>query len=275
MKLYSQAHTSFVGKAYADSDKNVIIEQPAAIVYGTTTPKHFYESLTVDSLEDGFAARLIVFDAGDQIPPRRYSKALDIPAEISEAAKWWVKFAPPGAGNMPDSNPVPLVVESLPEAMRVFSELGEFADDQAKSHANRPGVSAWMRAEQKAMRLALIYACSAYRENPIIDEAAARWGCDLARYTTARLLNKAGIWLSDGQFDARQKWVLRVLEGLSSKFGRVTISDVVRHTQKLKKSERHEVLENLEETGQICIVQEKGKTKPITLIKLTRMGENR
>ena len=54
MKLYSSADTVFKGKAYADAKRNKVIDRPCAVVYGTTVPEHFFESLTADALADGF-----------------------------------------------------------------------------------------------------------------------------------------------------------------------------------------------------------------------------
>ncbi len=64
MKMYSSARSVFKGKAYADAKRNKVVDQPCVSVYGTTVPEHFYESLTADSLSDGFIARLLVFETG-------------------------------------------------------------------------------------------------------------------------------------------------------------------------------------------------------------------
>jgi hypothetical protein len=74
--------------------------------------------------------------------------------------------------------------------------------------ASRP---LWARAEEKVCRLALIHACSARREGPAVDEAAARWACRLSEHLTRRTLALAGRWVADNRFDARQKGVLRVV----------------------------------------------------------------
>ena len=39
----------------------------------------------------------------------------------------------------------------------------------------------WARAGEKAGEFAMVYACSENHVHPTIDEAAAKWGCRLAR----------------------------------------------------------------------------------------------
>jgi hypothetical protein len=95
MKLYSSADTVFKGKAYADAKRNKVIDRPCAVVYGTTVPEHFFESLTADALADGFMARLLVFEA-DSTAVRQRAHATSIPEPILEAARWWGDFAPGG-----------------------------------------------------------------------------------------------------------------------------------------------------------------------------------
>ncbi len=255
MKLYSSADTVFRGKAYADAKRNKVVDQPCVSVYGTTVPEHFYESLTADSLSDGFIARLLVFEA-TTTPARQRAKARPVPEAIKEAAAWWGSFKP--GGNLAPEHPDPMVVEATPEAGAAFDALAATVDEEL-SKPDQAGRSLWARAEEKSCRLALIYACSANAETPVIDAEAARWACDLSEYLTRRMLYIAHEWVADGVFDARQKRVLRIVRRADGKISR---SELCRRTQWLTQRERQEVIENLLETGQIEQVTEETKTKP-------------
>ena len=255
MKLYSSADTIFRGKAYADAKRNKVVDQPCVSLYGTTVPEHFYESLTADSLSDGFIARLLVFEA-ITTPARQRAKARPIPAAIKEAAAWWGSFKPPG--NLQAEHPEPLVVEATPEAGAMFDALAATVDAEL-GKPDQAGRSLWARAEEKACRLALVYACSANAEAPVIDADAARWACDLSEYLTRRMLYIAHEWVADGVFDARQKRVLRIVRKADGKISR---SELCRRTQWLTQRERQEVIDNLLETGQIEQMTEETKTKP-------------
>ncbi len=255
MKLYSSADTVFRGKAYADKKRNKVVDQPCVSVYGTTVPEHFFESLTADSLSDGFIARLLVFEAAET-PARQRAKATGVPDAIKQAAEWWGSFKP--GGNLAPEHPQPIVVEATPEAGAVFDALAAMVDAEF-GKPDETGRSLWARAEEKACRLALIYACSANAQKPVIDEDAARWACDLSEYLTRRMLYIAHEWVADGVFDARQKRVVRVVRKAGGKISR---SELCRKTQWLTQRERQEVIDNLLETQQLRQEEESTATRP-------------
>ncbi|MCB9838224.1 MAG: bifunctional DNA primase/polymerase [Phycisphaeraceae bacterium] len=256
MKLYSSADTVFRGKAYADKKRNKVIDQPCVSVYGTTVPEHFFESLTADSLADGFVARLFVFESPPGVPPRRRSPAAPVPEPIVDAARWWGAFAP--GGNLRSEHPEPLVVATTPEGGAVFDRLAAMVDERLGDETDA-GRALWARAEEKACRLALVHACSACCESPVIDAAAAGWACELSEHLTRRMLYVCHEWVAEGQFDARQKRVLRIVRGADGKISR---SDLCRKTQWLTQRERQEVIDNLLETGQLHQGAEVTATKP-------------
>lgn len=256
MKLYSSADTVFRGKAYADKKRNKVVDQPCVSVYGTTVPEHFFESLTADSLADGFVARLLVFEAPAEPPPRQRRPQGVIPESILAAAKWWGAFSP--GGNLRSEHPEPRIVPTTPEGGAVFDRLAAHVDERLADESDA-GRALWARAEEKACRLALVYACSASRENPVIDVAAASWACGLSEHLTRRMLHVCHEWVAEGQFDARQKRVLRIVRRADGKISR---SDLCRRTQWLTQRERQEVIDNLMETGQLREEREATATKP-------------
>jgi hypothetical protein len=261
MKLYSSADTVFRGKAYADKKRNKVVDQPCVSVYGTTVPEHFFESLTADSLSDGFIARLLVFEAG-ATPARQRAKVEVVPEPILATARWWGDFKP--GGNLRSEHPEPLVVPATPEAGAVFDALAALVDRELAR--DEGGRSLWARAEEKACRLALVYACSKDHAKPVIDEDAARWACALSEYLTRRMLYVAHEWVADGLFDARQKRVLRIIRAAGGSIGRRELS---RRTQWLTQRERQEVIDNLIETCQLDVRTEETATRPRVVYALS------
>ncbi len=255
MKLYSSADTVFRGKAYADAKRSKVIDQPCVNVYATTVPEHFFESLTAESLNDGFIARLLVFEA-EATPPRQRSVARDVPENLLEAARWWGEFQP--GGNLAREHPEPAIIPCTAEAASIFDELAQRVDVEL-AQSNVEGRSLWARAEEKACRLALVYACSADREEPVMDDRAARWACDLSVHMTRRMLFVAGQWVADGQFDARQKRVLRIIRNAG---GQISRRELSRRTQWLTQRERQEVIDNLLETEQVEPITEETAGRP-------------
>ena len=244
MKLYSSADTIYRGKAYADNKRNAEIDQPCVSLFGLTVPQYLYESLTVENLSDGFLARLMIFEVSDN-PPRQRSPQRPVPESIIEAAKWWGRFNP--GGNLTEQHPEPVVVEYTDKAGEIFDEVAEKVEAESES-GDHAAQTLWARVEEKACRLALIYACSKNRENLVIDAEAVRWACNLSEYLTRRMLWLANQWVADGLFDAKQKKVIRIIRDAGGSLSR---NQLCRKTQSITVRERTEIIDNLKATGQI------------------------
>jgi hypothetical protein len=259
MKFYSSADTFVRGKAYADAKRNKSVDQPCVVLYGTTVPDSFWESMTSESLSDGFIGRLLVFESPER-PKRQRRARVAPPQSVVDRVRWWSEFVP--GGNLHKEHPRPLVVPATPEASARFDALADHAD--AEMEAKGEGIAAvWSRAEEKACRLALIYACSANPEEPLIDERAAAWACELSAYVTKRLLFEAHVRVADGQFDARQKRVLRLIVEHGGTQG-ISHTQLLWKTRWLSVRERQEVVENLIATGQINEVRVATKGRSAT-----------
>ncbi len=259
MKFYSSADTFVRGKAYADAKRNKSVDQPCVVLYGTTVPDSFWESMTSESLSDGFIGRLLVFESPER-PKRQRRARVAPPQSVVDRVRWWSEFVP--GGNLHKEHPRPLVVSATPEASARFDALADHAD--AEMEAKGEGIAAvWSRAEEKACRLALIYACSANPEEPLIDERAAAWACELSAYVTKRLLFEAHVRVADGQFDARQKRVLRLIVEHGGTQG-ISHTQLLWKTRWLSVRERQDVVENLIATGQINEVRVATKGRSAT-----------
>ncbi len=262
MKLYSSAHGIFKGKAYADPRRNKIVDQPCVSLLATTASAHFRESLTPEAMSDGFMARLLIFESED-MPPRRWLADLNPPESIVSAARWWHEFSP--GGNLSGEHPQPILVPTTDEARAIFDALAARAD-QEMLEPREDVRSIWARVEEKACRLALLYACSRDREKPVVDESAALWACELSEHMSRRVLFLAHQFVSHSEFDARQKAVVRAMRAAG---GRMTRSQLCRATQHLSKREREEVIDNLLETERVAEIIEKTTGRSRTVYVLT------
>ena len=145
----------------------------------------------------------------------------DIPDSILEVARWWAKFRP-GKGSLGHWHPVPIVIPQTPEAATMLRQLRVHADEQytlAEDRDDPAGMAIWARANEKARRLALIYACSADHEHPVIDEAAALWAGEFVDHQTRRMLFMSGDHVSENEFDARCKAVVGTLRRWRDRHG--------------------------------------------------------
>lgn len=255
MRLYTGAKGPFLPKAYVDAKANVSVNQPCLVTYATTTPDALYGALSEDNLRDGFLGRTLMIqgldDAADNDVPEQ-----PIPKSILESVKWWGEYRP-GDGNLDDQNPVPAIVCRTPEAKAVFKSFLKEGRMLKKLHGR--GASLWTRIEEKAKQLALVYACSANRENPVIDAAAAVWACNFVRHVTRSMVYVCSNWISTNEQESRQQRLLRIIRAAHD--GRIAQKDLTRQTQWLKARERLEILAGMVEAGLIREATAKTATK--------------
>lgn len=244
LKLYSSANRVFQGKAYADQEKNKKIDQPNLVLHGTGNPSDFFESLTPESLRDGLVGRFLVFE-GQNRAKREEPTAVDPPKDLLDVVAWWRDFKP--GGNLASVHPQPLLVDATAEARSVFADLGAIVDGMDEEEGGwERGV--WARAEEKACRLALVYACSREREGLTIDKDAAQWACDVAEHMTRRLIYLGSSHVSDNAFDGLQK---RVMNRVRKNGGGISQSQFVTVFAYWDKELRSKILANLLETKQL------------------------
>lgn len=215
LKLYSSANGLYPMRVKAGQQDAHVINQPTLVVYGTAVPKHYYESLSTKMLTNGFFARFLVLETGRR-GCGQDAHHQPIPARVLDAAAWWAGYVPGGheAGNLAGWNPSPATVPHDADAASFFRDFmrdcdGRYAACEAAQDAI--GMATWARANEKARRLALVYACSARRDRPAVTLAAAEWACELARHQTLRMLAQAAQYVTENEHDRKCKALLQTL----------------------------------------------------------------
>jgi hypothetical protein len=220
LKFYSSANAVYTMRVRAGQEQQGIIDQPCLCIFATAIPGPFYESLSMRMLDNGFAARMLVLEAGRR-GTGQDAVIEDVPASIAEVARWWAALKP-GHGDLREFHPVPVVVDMTPEAQEILNLLRGYADRQyakAEDQNDSVGMTIWARANEKARRLALIYACSADHENPLINENAALWASEFVNHQTKRMLYMAHEHVFENEFDARCKRLVGMLRKWQSRRG--------------------------------------------------------
>jgi len=220
LKMYSSNNTVYPMRVKAGKDPGVI-DQPGLCIFGTAIPKHYYEALSLKMLTNGFFARMLILEtrkrgSGQDVAIR------DVPQPILDVARWWADLRPGSSGNLERWHPIPKVVASTPNSADLLKEFRIRADEQyslAEDRDDSAGMAMWARANEKARRLSLNYACSKDHRNPTISEDAARWACEFVEHQTRRMLFMAGDHVSENEFDARCKAVIGTLRVWGEKHG--------------------------------------------------------
>ena len=221
LKMYTSASSLYPMRVKAGKEPGVI-DQPCLCIFGTAIPKHYYEALSLKMLTNGFFARMLILETGKR-GEGQDAVVRDLPASIRSAAQWWAEFCPgEKRGNLAGWHPIPKVVEHTAEAgalLRTFRQQADREYSQAEDKGDPAGMAIWARANEKARRLALVYACSVDRENPMITPDAVSWSCRFVEHQTRRMLFMAGESVSENDFDARCKRLVATLRRWRDKFG--------------------------------------------------------
>jgi len=221
LKMYTNAGSLYSMRVRAGREQ-ALIDQPGLTIYGTAIPQQFYQAMSAKMLTNGLFSRLLVLEAGKR-GLGQDARRLDLPSSITSVAKWWKDFTPGnGDADLLGMHPRPQVVEYSTAAASVLNDFRTDADRayrEAEAQSDLPGMAIWTRANEKARRLALNYACSVDHKNPQIDEAAAIWAGDFVRHQTKRMLFMAESHVSENAFDANCKRFLDVLRDWKAKKG--------------------------------------------------------
>ena len=252
-KLYSSANSLFVGKEYADQERErEDVDQPNACIYGTTVPSTFYGGLTGADIRDGFLGRLMVFNAGNDEPDPSDAPPADPPQAIVEWAKsWWERETNPG--NIPSSmaRPSPIVVPMQDDARALLLDFRAYCKNKRSRDEHESIVSLWARAEENARKLALIYACCAQYDGATIGADAMEWAITIVRITMLELVEAIGLNVSDSPHESAQH---DIIAAIMQNGGTATQSEIIRRTRKLQRKARKDAQDDLIEAGRIAQV---------------------
>ncbi|MGD9791226.1 MAG: bifunctional DNA primase/polymerase [Phycisphaerales bacterium] len=218
LKLYTSASTIYPLRVKASDPEPRTIDQPCLCLFGTAIPDIFYEALSPKMLSNGFFARMLILEAGRR-GSGQDADVRDLPKSIIKRARSWAEL-PPGPGNLRAEHPAPRVVGLTPEARERLTQVRALADAayaEAEARSDQAGMALWARANEKARRLALVYACSASHRKPHITREAVDWAWALVDHQTRRMLFKASQHVSAGDFESQCKALVRVLRGWRDK----------------------------------------------------------
>ncbi len=253
LKMFTSSNSLYVAGGYADTSKTRHIDQPHVCLFGTSVEQSFFESLTSESLTDGFIGRLLVFEA---VKKRSRSEAristFVVPASILDAVKWWKVYQP--AGIMGCVSPRPRVLTDSAGATAAFHEIDEFAESVPDGTIR---AALWVRAHEKARKLALLYSVSENREATEISGDAAVWGCAVVRHLTRRMEWLANRHVADGPFGRLSQKVYGIIDNAGATG--ITGAALCRATRSLKPRERAEILDSLRQQGRVVSISLGGR----------------
>ena len=127
-----------------------------------------------------------------------------MPEAILEVARYWAQLLAENRDE--DGNEVPLVPILVPHTQQALELVTSYriqADEEytlAENAGAEAGMALWARANEKARRLALIYACSENPRHPRITEEAVNWANNFVSHLTRRMLFQTRYHAQAGKF---------------------------------------------------------------------------
>ena len=212
LTMFSSANSIFPMRRKAGKEAAGAIDQPCLVVFGTAIPNHYYDALSERMLTNGFFARTIILECGTrsqgQAPGIR-----PVPERVLETARWWADLQP-GAGNLQDFHPEPLIVPQSEAARAILDGARGEAEREyslAEGVGDSAGTALWGRVAEHARKLALVYAISEDHQSPEIGRQAADWASRFAIYQARRMLFMAQSHVAENPFHAECLKLLRKL----------------------------------------------------------------
>jgi len=204
-------------KSYADSKLNITIPWHHLSLYASSTPSKFWGNLSEADTISGFLARILIFEAHDEIEKTRSIVKSTVPKSIIDQVNALWAISPPIDKERGDIArvPVPFVVKRSLEASKLFSEWedkywqlrNKYREDDAKS-------AVYGRAAEHAAKLALIHSaslCGAQVLNKEICPTSVTWATKITDACINELLSGISRNISKNQFHAEQQKILKIL----------------------------------------------------------------
>jgi hypothetical protein len=269
MQLFSSADGEWIADAYGDRSKVKRLSFPHLILYGTSVPEGFWESLTEDNLKGGLIGRCLVFEAGRYVHFQEPNE-IEIPANIIDRVRWWMDLQP-GSGNLADIQPGanPRRVERDEAAQRRLHQ--HMLDISERRMSEEPVRAAlWSRAGENTNKLALLFACSRCRceDWPTITLQDADRAIKLNNWLTRRKLLAADRHVSGSDFGRMVNSMRSLLRERPGEAWSLTA--ITRRTRKFTPKQRADILQTLIQCGDI--IQETKEVNGRTYVEY-RSGE--
>mgnify|MGYP000361038479 CR=1 FL=1 len=260
LTMFTTSDSSFPMRAKAGMKSCGSIRQPHLSIFGTATPKNYYQALSERMMTNGLFSRMLIIDVGKRSLCEMAGDIETLPEAILEIAQFWQdKTRPSPRHNLSWENPNPPAAAYQGDAGKLLFEFQRQSDlnYQATGVNDEVSKAVWSRAAESARKLALLYACSENHQNPTITEAAVRWAIDFVDHQIRRQIYMAGLYAAENNFHAQ---CLKLKEKLRNESGKKILHSKLLKRMKIDKDTFKKLIETLVEQGDIQIQKSESAT---------------
>jgi len=274
--FYTSSGSVVLGTEYADQGKQgrprVDIHNPCAAIYGTTTPRQFWDAVAGASMEDGLMGRFMLFIPTDDYGEIREPDLATAPDSLIEGAKA-IAAGVEGGKNLASAMlaDVPADPFTIPYASGAMAFLQSIEREQERLLRENAGTyvtSLAARLVENAIKLALLRAVSANPSSPVITADYMKWGATIARHCFETMLEGARRYASENDNQAR---VMKVREIVRRSGGECSKQQLTRSLNgRMKAAEINDALDLLEAAGEVEVARlaTPGSKRPTIIIRL-------
>lgn len=268
LTAWSRSKSSWREAAYADAEKNRVIVQPHAVLYGVTVPGTLFRAFSRESLEGGFVARMLIFEGhplsqlgieGEQSPENG-----PIPDQVVEAVKGWQEFDMSAVSTGVDLEDTgtgetdPWVVPWGPGSEELLQCRRQEIWKKREQAASEAESAIWGRVMEKSIKLALLHAASLHGPDPeqlVIGVPSLDWAFGVVDFLTRRLFQLAEDYTDDSPRGRLAKDVVRFVRSQ----GAVTRTEISCRFRALKPRDLTELLTQLvQEKSLVTAIEMRG-----------------
>jgi hypothetical protein len=263
LAMYSMAGSTYMGTDYADktTKPRAVISQPSLHFYGNTTPSGLWGALASEAAVGGLLGRCLLFESESLPYPHDRAASLTFSDELIAAVKAVHAGVPghqhfPAIGEGPNITPTPYLVPwATKDAAEFYHALGIIETDRMISMKGSVAQALYGRMRENVQKIALIKAVA--RDVPEGRPPAITWG-DMQ--WASRVFERCMIDMekslienvADNEYQADRNRLAKAIRAVSERDPRgATKSQIIRACQSVPSRRREEILEQLEEAGDV------------------------
>ena len=262
MKLYSAADGVYAGQEYAEQRVNdqrqQTFKQPCVTIYATTTPESYFGVMKSMHVVNGFLNRYLHFIADPQRPEELEGGILKIPRSLKDEVRR-IKALPinqiAGTGSHNPDLIEPMILKYSDKASLIRQEFRDLCDQ--KIDGDDQFKDLWGRSSQFVVQVALIL--SATQNKSEIEYEDMLLAVEIVELCIKRTIHSVKLQLADNEQEHITKKVYRTIEDAGRKG--MLKSTLCKKTYYLKAYERKDIIQTLEDSGQILIEEVKTSKK--------------
>lgn len=255
--LYTSTGRLFAGKNLATrkNDKNTMgnigmCHSPYVTLLGAMTIAAFQDSFTPQTIEKGLGARFLYFIETKRKRARNVNASADVPMSFVNFAEMWQKQGPLLTLEAAEAVTVPQI-DITDNASKQLDEYNDLLEkEKERIDLDCKAYSIYNRAFPTLVKIAQIDACSIDRYNvhPRLTKDSIDWAYNFVTVYLSNMHDFIEGNVSQNLVESRSNKVLEIIRNHPTGISR---SHLTQRTRFLKSKERHEVLQDLIESGNI------------------------